>query len=1022
MILGQTITPFPLPSVPSFPPGNAAELTNSPFKSQSRSLLFIDSAVPDAQTLVENLAVDTEVHVLRSDEDAITQITQSLFGQSGIATLQIISHGKPGGIQLGASWLDWQTLPRYVNQLKTWGQALTADADILLYGCNVGKGRMGSALIDLLAQTTGADVAASDDLTGSQELAGDWDLEVRTGLIESPILAANTYTHILPLLKDINPGIADSNPGGLTNINGTLYFFANDGGIDGLRVWQSDGTEIGTILATDYFRKGSFPPRNLTDVNGTLYFVEYTNPSYNLWKSDGTEAGSVLVKDFSPYSGIDIASESRSAAVNNTLYFVAFDPLNGNELWKSDGTETGTVLVRDIAPGISNSYPRTLTNVNGALYFTASDSTTGDADNRELWKSDGTEAGTVLVKEINPGSASAAPYQLTNVNGTLYFTATDGASGYELWKSDGTAAGTVLVKDISPGIQDSLLSNFTNVNGTLYFFVYTNNNYALWKSDGTEAGTVLVKNNISTTSPIAPISFNDTFYFVGADEVNGYELWKSDGTEAGTVLAKDINPGSESSGPSSLTSLNGLLYFAAENGRNGYELWVESPNSLIFDVVLQGNLTTIAGVSTQSVNNWATDLTQPSYPQGLSYVVTVDRPELFEQLPTLTRTGQITYTPKPYLNINAVINLKVEVRQANGLIDNALTKTATLTFKYQPEALVRDSITGELGLLYIDRVTQLQAQRTLIYGDNFGAKAGQAFTLTQDVSIADTADFNRDGVADILLHTASGDEVSLLIMGKEGRVIAVNPLVGQAGNVLKTGNLNWKVVGFADIDRDNILDIVWHNQQSDEIGFWLMNANAQSVKRYDYVRDSNGNILKTNNTLWQVMDLADFDGDGDTDLLFRLKELNQTAIVQLQGQTFINAQYLTANSDPSLIFRGMGDADGDLIADIYWQTPNNGQVLIQSIKFRAGKWLSESFKLVNQGGNVPLQGIADLDRNNTADLLWRDLTSDSLLVKVVESNAPAVNLQRQGQVFQFNAPNQQIVQMAEFGDIAELLT
>ena len=90
----------------------------------------------------------------------------------------------------------------------------------------------------------------------------------------------------------------------------------------------------------------------------------------------------------------------------------------------------------------------------------------------ELWKSDGTAAGTVMVKDINPGSGDFCSWRaggFTNVNGTLYFGADDGTHGIELWKSDGTAAGTVMVKDINPGSGDSKLNYLTNVNGKLYF-------------------------------------------------------------------------------------------------------------------------------------------------------------------------------------------------------------------------------------------------------------------------------------------------------------------------------------------------------------------------------------------------------------------------------------------------------------------------------------------------------------------------------------------------------------------------
>ncbi len=116
--------------------------------------------------------------------------------------------------------------------------------------------------------------------------------------------------------------------------------------------------------------------------------------------------------------------------MNGTLYFRANDGANGTELWKSDGTSAGTVLVRNISPGASGAFPNYLTNVNGTLYFLADDGTNGS----ELWKSDGTSAGTAQVRDINPGDYSASARYLTNVNGTLYFTAHDGSSGSELWE------------------------------------------------------------------------------------------------------------------------------------------------------------------------------------------------------------------------------------------------------------------------------------------------------------------------------------------------------------------------------------------------------------------------------------------------------------------------------------------------------------------------------------------------------------------------------------------------------------
>jgi ELWxxDGT repeat protein len=104
-------------------------------------------------------------------------------------------------------------------------------------------------------------------------------------------------------------------------------------------------------------------------------------------------------------------------------------------------------MMKDIHPG-------GFTVFNGALYFAADDGVNG----YELWKSDGTAAGTVMVKNINTAAgASSYPYDFTVLNGALYFQADDGVNGYELWQSDGTGANTQLLKDICPGVCDGFL-------------------------------------------------------------------------------------------------------------------------------------------------------------------------------------------------------------------------------------------------------------------------------------------------------------------------------------------------------------------------------------------------------------------------------------------------------------------------------------------------------------------------------------------------------------------------------------
>ncbi|MEO1530344.1 MAG: ELWxxDGT repeat protein, partial [Planctomycetota bacterium] len=226
--------------------------------------------------------------------------------------------------------------------------------------------------------------------------------------------------------------------------------------------------------------------------------------------------------------------------VGNDYFFVADDGLTGSELWKTDGTTGGTVLVRDVLPGPDTSAPEDLTNVNGVLYFTALDEN-GETD---LWSSDGTEAGTVQVFDAD---TSGVYYlnDLTASGGKLFFTAYEPATGYELWVHDPGTNATTLVLDINP---DQLIidrpQELTDVNGTLFFTSYDDGYYnrELWMSDGTAAGTMMVR---------------DLGIDPGPDGILG------NGDDDETV----------SSNPSYLTEVNGELFFVAEDYEYGIELF-----------------------------------------------------------------------------------------------------------------------------------------------------------------------------------------------------------------------------------------------------------------------------------------------------------------------------------------------------------------------------------------------------------------------------------------------------------------
>ncbi|MFN6517770.1 MAG: FG-GAP-like repeat-containing protein [Nostoc sp. CreGUA01] len=164
----------------------------------NQNIVFIDRAITDYESLITGIQPGTSVVILDSTTDGVEQITQALQGGK-YQSVQIISHGSSGTLQLGATQLNANNLNSYTNQLQQWRSYLTDDADILLYGCNVAS--LDRTFVQLLSQITGADVAASDDITGNAELGGDWDLEVKIGEIESDLAlipeVAIAYTSIL---------------------------------------------------------------------------------------------------------------------------------------------------------------------------------------------------------------------------------------------------------------------------------------------------------------------------------------------------------------------------------------------------------------------------------------------------------------------------------------------------------------------------------------------------------------------------------------------------------------------------------------------------------------------------------------------------------------------------------------------------------------------------------------------------------------------------------------------------------
>lgn len=387
------------------------------------------------------------------------------------------------------------------------------------------------------------------------------------------------------LLKDINPGLnsAWNDFGGREFIifNEKLIFNANDGS-NGDELWISDGSSNGTLILKDiYTGTGSSSPRNFFIFGNAVYFSALTAIGVELWKTDGTEAGTVLVKNINQKTGSisTISSNPRFfTKYNNQLYFKAEDGITGSQIWKTDGTDAGTVKVSNGNPGNANGLSiQDLTAGGSYMYFTGNN---GNGD-LELYKSDGTESGTTLVKNINT-SGSSRPSIFYHYKGKIYFKANDGINGEELWTSDGTDAGTVMVKDIYTGVVSSLSLHYSfgYYKDELYFTARgTGENAEVWKTDGTNSGTVKVSalNANGNSDPSGYFVHANTLYFIaiyGADGSNAYELFKTDGTANGTQLTYNINKQANgNAGIQFITAYQDKLVFAAREQNYGHELW-----------------------------------------------------------------------------------------------------------------------------------------------------------------------------------------------------------------------------------------------------------------------------------------------------------------------------------------------------------------------------------------------------------------------------------------------------------------
>ena len=393
---------------------------------------------------------------------------------------------------------------------------------------------------------------------------------------------------------DINVGQSGSDPY-KTSMGNMIYVIGNDGR-HGTELWRI-GNEVEACERLSDTNPGNANgnPYALCAVGDKMFFSAHNNEiGEELWVTTGTRESTVLVKDIA--DGAASSSPYETIEYGGYAYFAATHPLTGRELWRTDGTPQGTILVADVNDDLSinpPSRPEQLTPCGDYLFFVANDLRHGV----ELWRSDGTDAGTVLVADIFPGRAGSHPHALTAAGSTLYFVADNGSHGNELWRTDGTALGTALVMDIAYPNTSSSPQELTPFKNELVFVAKNDSiGEELWITEPGAARVVVdIRPGPESARPRELVVWKGHVYFRADDGIHGEELWRTDGTAAGTKMVKDLV-----SLPFRGASVRNIrprpegLYFAADDATRGQELWrLNAANGkleLVSDIVTVENL------------------------------------------------------------------------------------------------------------------------------------------------------------------------------------------------------------------------------------------------------------------------------------------------------------------------------------------------------------------------------------------------------------------------------------------------
>ena len=383
-VLPQVDTAEPIPA-------QVQNLQDADYEGQ-RELVLIDAGVENSEQLLTDILESRpdsalEIRVLDSNSDGVQQISAILAESKGeYDAIHIISHGDEGEISLGNTSLTADNLDRYASELAGWADSLSEDADLLFYGCELAGNAEGEAFIESISAITGADVAASDDLTGAADLGGDWELEEVVGVVETQSLEAKSWNGTL--VDTDGDGISDVDEGVGTD---TVRFRPDAIILNGSDV---SGTTDRTLAQGDEIRLtnvGVFEGQNL-DILVNIDQVENLDNNGQIeLDADPANSPNIIVRDNvnrDPHIVFTVTFVEAGTSTDFTieapvsLRLSDIDSGDGQDISEVFGIETGTALSVDLGANLhEGGFINEPSPPAGFTYFQVDPATNGDPNN-----------------------------------------------------------------------------------------------------------------------------------------------------------------------------------------------------------------------------------------------------------------------------------------------------------------------------------------------------------------------------------------------------------------------------------------------------------------------------------------------------------------------------------------------------------------------------------------------------------------------------------------------------------------